>query len=246
MWIETGSSPRKVLTTQGFILHQRPYRETSSLVDIFTREYGALRVLAKGSRRSKTVRLQAFVPLNLSWSGRGSLPVLTQAETSGEYYSLAGKALYCGLYLNELLLNLLPVGYPHSDIFLAYQQTLTELNQSNQQEIVLRYFELFLLESLGYGLDITTNSAISTSIQPDKCYVYIQEQGFRETADTSPDTLHGSTLLALQNRSLQSDSDVQLREAKRLMRRLIHHHTNGKPIRSRDLFRSRPSQTHSP
>lgn len=245
MWIETSPNPRRILNTQGFVLHQKPYSETSSLVDIFTWEYGSLRVLAKGVRKNKTTaRLQAFTLLSLSWSGRGQLPVLTQAETLGECYLLSGDALYCGFYLNELLLNLLPPGDPHPAIFEAYQHILTQLSQAGKLESLLRYFELFLLESLGYGLSLNTNGDTHTAVQSDKFYCYEPEQGLKEAAQVTPHTLHGNTLLALQNRTLQSE--VELREAKRLMRRLIQHYTNGKPIRSRDLFRSRSPHTQSP
>lgn len=237
MWIESSFQSQRVQNETGFILHQRPYRETSSLIDILTPNWGRLRLLAKGSKRknSHTARLQPFNLLNLSWMGRGELPVLTQAEgIHNYYYPLIAESLYCGFYLNELLLNLLPLSDPHPDVFTGYCETLVQLSQSHIHEPILRYFEVFLLESLGYGLSLDPLTTDGQPIIANKLYLHIIEQGFIEAAATTPDTLHGTTLLALKSRKLQDQN--QLRETKRLMRRLIHHYTNGKPIKSRELF----------
>ncbi len=236
MWADS-PNPRKVLNESGFVLHQSPFRETSSLLDIITHSKGRLRLLAKGSKRlgSFGSRLQPFTPLSLSWSGRGELPTLTQAENNLPKYHLSGNSLYCGLYLNELLLNLLPAHDPYPDVFDHYHETLVNISHSGTLEVSLRYFEFFLLESLGYGLPAENTTLDGMEILADKRYVYILEEGIKETCEMTPDAFHGRTLIALQHRCLEDE--LELREAKKLMRRLIAHYSNGKPIRSRALFR---------
>lgn len=238
MWTDPPASPRTVMDETGFILHLVPYRETSSLIDVFTRQYGRLRLLAKGNLKPgiRYARPHPFTPLSLSWSGRSNLQVLTRFETTHTGYELSSTALYCGLYLNELLLHLLPLGDPCPDIYSAYQHTLAELSQTGPQEPRLRYFELLLLESLGYGLSLERSAKTGLPLREEALYSYVIEHGPEEATQPAVDTVHGSTLTGLKNHSLTDG--LQLREAKRLMRRLIHHYTQGKPIRSRALFQT--------
>ncbi|MGI9212252.1 MAG: DNA repair protein RecO [Methylococcaceae bacterium] len=245
MWTDPPASPRTVVDETGFILHLIPYRETSSLIDVFTRQYGRLRLLAKGNRKPgiRHTRPPPFTPLCLSWTGRSSLQVLTRFETTDAGYVLSSTALYCGLYLNELLLHLLPLGDPCPSIYSAYQNTLAELAQTGSLEPRLRYFELLLLESLGYGLSLEHSAKTGLPLREETLYSYVIEHGPEEASEPAVDTVHGSTLTGLKNRSLTDG--LQLREAKRLMRRLIHHYTQGKPIRSRALFQTYNASTHT-
>lgn len=227
-----------VMSTEasGYLLHQIPYRETSSLVDVFTLTHGRHRLLARGLRKPGPTPLHPFTPLQLAWSGRGSLPVLTRVEAAGTPLTLTATALYCGLYLNELLIRLLPQEDPCPAVYAGYHQTLTRLTQKDCPEAPLRYFELLLLESLGYGLRLD-RSAVGCPVQADRHYHYRIDYGLEEVPAPTADSLSGSTLSALQNHTLSDE--IQLRQAKRLMRRSIHHYTQGKPLGSRALFQTR-------
>jgi len=241
MWTDGSPTAHRVQDETGFILHQIPYRESSSLVDVLTRQHGRLRLLAKGHRKPGLRRtpLHAFTALHLSWSGRSSLQTLTRVEPADTPFLLTSKALYCGFYLNELLLHLLPPGDPCPVIHAAYHETLLHLSQTAVVEPPLRYFELLLLECLGYGPLLDRSAQTGQPIEPHRYYRYIIDQGLEECGESCADALPGSTLSALKNHTLSDE--IPLRQAKRLMRHLIDHYTAGKPLRSRSLF-----QTHTP
>ncbi|NJD05479.1 MAG: DNA repair protein RecO [Methylococcaceae bacterium] len=220
----------------GYVVHRRSYRETSLLVDVFSREQGMVRLLAKGASRgrsSKAGLLQPFAALALAWRGRGDLPVLREVEPLRRH-NLAGSAVLCGLYLNELLVRLLPAGDAHPALFAAYGETLDRLVQGGGQEPVLRGFELLLLEQLGYAPPLEQEGDSGAPVLADGYYEYRPEHGPVPCAP-HPQAFRGATLLALSARRL-ADGE-QLREAKRMMRLVIGHALGGKPLKSRELFK---------
>jgi DNA repair protein RecO (recombination protein O) len=228
----------RILLEDAVILHRRAYRESSLLVDVFSFGYGRLRLLAKGAKRSRNSQfylLQPFVLLRLSWTGRGELPVLTAAEPVGDAIMLDGSALYCGFYMNELLLHLLPPHDPHPQVYRLYLDALRQLGAEQCREKVLRFFEIALLEEIGYGLSLD-REAHGQEIDPAKRYSYVLEQGPVEAGERGTDSVLGSTLLGLKRKSLENPDELQ--EAKRLMRRVLHHYLNGRALKSRDLFKS--------
>jgi len=221
-----------------FLLHSWNFRETSLLLDIFSRDQGIVRLVAKGALRSKGGRfgiLQPFLPLGLAWAGRGELGFLTAAETQGKAYALVGKTLFCGFYLNELLLRLLPPHDPHPGIFEAYGRSLARLEGAGGLDESLRGFELALLEELGYGLLLEHDAVSGEAIRPERYYDYHIEQGPVESKAAGGQAVRGSVLLGLREGRLAGAEDIQ--ESKRLMRRVIHHHLGGRPLKSRDLFK---------
>lgn len=220
-----------------FLLHRWNFRETSLLLDIFTRDHGIVRLIAKGAMRSKGGRsglLQPFLPLSLVWTARGEPAVLTSVESKGRAYGLSGKTLFCGFYLNELLLRLLPPHDPHSGIFSLYEQSLGRLESGERLDVSLRFFELALLEELGYGLLLDHDVASGEAISPERYYDYRVEQGPVESV-AGGQAIRGSALLGLRDGRLDCADD--LKESKRLMRRVIHHHLGGRPLKSRELFK---------
>jgi DNA repair protein RecO (recombination protein O) len=228
----------RVLLEDAVILHRRAYRETSLLLDAFSADSGRLRLLAKGAKRGCTAQshlLQPFVRLRLSWFGRGELPVVTAAEPGDDVIHLDGAGLFCGFYMNELLLHLLPPHDPHPEVFRLYLDALRRLGAGECRENILRCFEVGLLEELGYGLSLERDAAGGQAIDPSKTYAYVIDRGPVEADEAGTDSVHGSTLLGLRRKSL--DSPDELQEAKRLMRRVIHHYLNGRPLKSRDLFK---------
>ncbi len=223
-----------------YVLHTRRYGESSLIAELITPTEGRHAVLAKGvlSRKApgKGV-LQPFQPLLMRWRGRGELPVVTECEPAGIPPKMAGRALYCGFYINELVLHLCARGDPHSTLFPAYVASLSELSQADNDnrclEPVLRRFELQLLEELGSGLQLGRD-AQGQPVEADRRYHYRQDTGAMPS-EGSEGSYAGATLLALARGRF--DDDTQRREARHLMRQVIDSHLGGHRLKSRDLFR---------
>ncbi|MEO1765648.1 DNA repair protein RecO [Thiobacter aerophilum] len=221
-----------------YVLHARPYRETSLLVEAFARDAGRIALVARGARRPRSaVRglLLPFQPLSLSWFGKGELRTLKQAEWQGGQLPLTGSALMCGFYLNELLLRLLPRDDPHPALFGHYQTALMALGHQQPQAPVLRRFEKALLQELGYALMLEHEAQGDVPIDPNAFYVYEPERGpVRRTAGEGGVQLRGRTLLDLA-RDDYSDP-VTLAQAKQLMRMLIAHQLGSDALQTRQLL----------
>lgn len=149
---------QRVLDAPGYVLHASAWRETSLILQVFTRLYGRMVLVAKGAKRPYSALrpvLVSFQPLWLSWSGAAEVRTLTRAE-SGPVRLLDGRALMSAWYLNELLLRLLPREDPHPYVYDAYEAALDALAQSHSlagHAGALRRFEWLLLEHAGYGVD---------------------------------------------------------------------------------------------
>lgn len=212
-----------------FVLHSRPYRETSLLVDLFTLEYGRISVVARGARRSGSSRrftLQPFQPLHVSWTGRHDLKNLTHAEVPQVMAQPQGKALLCGLYANELLQRLLQPADPHPRLYLYYTYLLRELIQPDDLEGALRTFERQLLNRLGYALELSSCNA-------HQYYVFDPRHGGMQLTDQQSGYL-GAWLHSIAEDNYD-DADVR-RAAKRLMREALAVLLGDKPLKSRELF----------
>jgi len=218
-----------------FVLHSRPWRETSLIIDVLSRHHGRIGLVARGARRqtsSLKTRLIPFQPLALSWFGKSQLRTLHDAEWQGGGLMLRGHALMCGFYLNELLLRLLPEGDAHAGLFDLYAGTLTALNEQSDVEPVLRRFELDLLSELGYAQPLG-HLADGSQLAPERRYSYELGHGVialrREESGYS-----GKTLLDLASGDL-SDTTTLL-EGKILMRALLAHYLGEKPLATRQLL----------
>lgn len=219
-----------------YVLHTRRYGDTSLILDLLVRDQGRVSALSKGalSRRRAGVQLEPLRPLLVSARGRGEVLTLVRAEPAGPPLMLAGRRLYCALYLNELLTRLTARQDPMPVLFDDYVQALEALAKEPQAEPVLRCFEVRLLTDLGLGLSLERDAAghpLAASVR----YTYDIETGPRVAAAAAADTVSGQTLLALGSGAIAGD-DV-LGEARWLMRRIIGHHLGGRPLRSRELFR---------
>lgn len=225
-----------------YVLHHHDYGETSLLLEMFTRRHGRLGVIAKGARRARSplrTTLIPFQPLVMGFSGRGELSTLTAAEPAGAAPTITGEALFCGLYLNELLLRLLHRHDPHERLFENYSDALGRLGEGRETEAALRVFEKRLLEDIGYGLVLDHEVQNGSPIQPEHHYRYIPERGpvNAHAADGEGIAVQGASLLALAREHL--DDTIALREAKHLMRALLARHLGERPLTSRGLFRPR-------
>jgi DNA repair protein RecO (recombination protein O) len=218
-----------------FVLHTRPWRETSLIVDVLSRHHGRVGLVARGARRqtsSLKTRLIPFQPLSLSWFGKNQLRTLHAAEWQGGGMMLRGQALMYGFYLNELLLRLLPEGDAHEGLFDLYAGTLTALNEPCDVEPVLRRFELDLLSELGYAQPLG-HFAEGAELEPARRYSFEPGHGVialqREESGYS-----GKTLLDLASGDLSDPAT--LGEGKILMRALLAHYLGDKPLATRQLL----------
>lgn len=223
-----------------YVIHARPYRETSLLLEILTPEAGRIGLVARGVRRPKSALkplLQPFRPLWVDWRGRGELGTLTGAEAAGAAVLLQGRRLWSGLYLNELIQRLLPRDDSHPELFVAYVNALNGLaaaSDGEAEEAVLRLFERDLLEAIGYGLSLERDAATGDAIDAATHYFYRLDAGPCTEDDGRSPRVSGATLLALA-RSELSDPGL-LREAKQLMRAALAPHLGDRPLKSRTLF----------
>ncbi len=233
------SARQRIDQQPGFVLHSYPYRETSLIVEVFSRDHGRIGLVAKGARRPMSQLrgvLMAFQPLLIDWSGGGEMKTLVRAEWQGGQPLLGGQALLCAYYLNELLMRLLPREDPHPVLYRAYGDALRALAAGEGQEVVLRRFELALLRELGYGLELDAD-ADGEPVRPEVRYAYIIERGavpLDEYGIDDPSVVAGRVLLDMARGDFREPET--LAGAKALMRRLIQHYLGGQVLQSRRVF----------
>lgn len=224
---------------RGFVLHSRPYSETSLLLDIFSDTLGRVSVLAKGARARRSAWrgvLQPFTPLLIRLAGRGELRTLRSAEAISLALPLSGTDLYCGLYVNELLSRVLGQDIPYQSLFFDYLQCLQHLASGDgQREKVLRYFELSLLEHLGYGVDFLHCAGSGMAVADSMTYQYRQQRGFVASLVINQYSFTGYQLRCLARREFPDRDSLQA--AKRFTRMALKPFLAGKPLKSQELFR---------
>lgn len=239
---------RRAALMRGYVLHQRPYRNTSMLLEAFTADAGRIGLVARGARRSGSrIRplLEPFQPLLLSWSGRGELHTLTNVESEGWRAPPAGRALLAGFYCSELILRLLGRDDPNPEAYAAYDRAVTALaTVSEPAEPALRRFELQLLDSLGYAPPLTTDIATGEPVQPDLEYDYLPEQGPQSAGGVRAEGIArvpGGHLLALAAGEFADEAALQ--SARRILRAALQPHLGNRPLHSRELYRSMYGRT---
>lgn len=233
------STRHRVIEEQGFVLHTYPWRETSLVVELWTREYGRLPLVAKGARRAGSALrgvLMAFQPLSVSWSGKSEVKTLTAASWQGGQPLLGGVGLLCGYYLNELLLRLLAREDAHPKLYDHYADTVARLARGEATAPLLRGFELALLSELGYGLTLDRLAGDGSPVQPGGRYLFEPEVGVVPAPRGSSEAavLSGRTLLAMARN--EYDDAEAVAQARSLMRRIIQHHLGGQPLESRRIL----------
>jgi DNA repair protein RecO (recombination protein O) len=235
---------KQVLLQPAYVLHRRSYRESSFLIELWTPDHGRLTVVAHGARKARSMMqglLQPFIPLLVSWLGKGDLMTLTHSEMREgiKISPLQGECLFAGFYLNELLMCLLQKWDAHATLFKAYEKTVIALQTAKLEQKILRSFEKCLLEELGYGVLPKSEAALQQAFDLDKYYCFIPEQGFvlSEPGDllASKALFSGKSLVAIAKEDWQYEDSVQ--DAKRLMRLLLALLLGARPLHSRRLFR---------
>ncbi|GAL27877.1 DNA recombination and repair protein RecO [Vibrio variabilis] len=225
-----------------FVLHRRPYSESSLILDVFSEEYGRVTLLSKGARSKRSNlkgALQPFTPLLLKWSGNGSMKTLRQAEAISLGLPLTGVNLYSAMYVNELIARVLASEIPFPELFHDYLQALTELAHNTNPEPALRRFELALLSAMGYGVDFLHCAGTGEPIDPTMTYRYREQKGFIASVRRDNLTFLGEELIAISERRFLSKT--QLQAAKRFTRIALKPYLGGKPLKSRELFRLKQS-----
>jgi DNA repair protein RecO (recombination protein O) len=209
-----------------YLLHSRPYRDTSLLVDFITQDFGRISAVAKGVRNPKSKNravLQPFIPLLVNLTGKNELKTLGQFEAQSNSVALKHKTLFAALYLNELLVRLIHKQEADAEIYSLYEVTLSDLSKQTEIEPILRKFELNLLDLLGYGIDFS----VLTERPVDNCWYHFHyDSGFEQVDGAS-------------NKLEKYFSSVTLHQiaAKRLLRAALSAHLGDKPLSSRSLFR---------
>ncbi|QRO63219.1 DNA repair protein RecO [Escherichia coli] len=223
---------------RAFVLHSRPWSETSLMLDVFTEESGRVRLVAKGARSKRSTQgaLQPFTPLLLRFGGRGEVKTLRSAEAVSLALPLSGITLYSGLYINELLSRVLEYETRFSELFFDYLHCIQSLaGVTGTPEPALRRFELALLGHLGYGVNFTHCAGSGEPVDDTMTYRYREEKGFIASVVIDNKTFTGRQLKALNAREFP-DADT-LRAAKRFTRMALKPYLGGKPLKSRELFR---------
>ncbi|HEX2333335.1 MAG TPA: DNA repair protein RecO [Burkholderiales bacterium] len=223
----------------GYVLHTYPYKETSLIVEAFTRGFGRVALLARGARRPRSAMrgvLLSFHPLRLGWTASAELGNLISAEWAGALQPLGGRALMCGFYLNELLLRLLPRDDPHEVLFDCYGEALAALSAGAAQASVLRGFEKRLLAELGYAPLLEREAASGAPIDPGRRYVYEPDRGPMPSRNSSSElSVSGQTLLDLA--AGEYDRPETRDEARMLLRALIGQRLHGQVLHTSTVLR---------
>jgi DNA repair protein RecO (recombination protein O) len=217
-------SSHRVQLTRAYVLHQRPFRDSSLIVEVFAREFGRMTLFARAARgpRSRFVALQPFQALLLSWSGRGEAPQLTATELAeGGPVAMPSRQLMSAFYLNELLLTLTTRHDPHPELFDHYGSAVADLGQGRPADVLLRRFEARLLDFIGYGLNLDAEADTGQPVRAEAHY------HFRPG-------VHGVVLAA----AADVDGESDLRQARALMRAAIDHCLEGRELRTRAVARS--------
>lgn len=215
-----------------WVLHRRPYQDTGLILELFTSQHGRVGAVARGGRKQQL--LQPFQPLWVELAGQSDLLRLQQCEAASSPIPLAKQQLYCGMYLNELLVRLL---YRHDKqpiLLAAYADALEAIsNNTGTMDVVLRRFELLLLEELGYAVDLS-NDANDYPLQPASYYVWKEGQGWLLAAQG----WLGGHLLAMGQEQWTPEAR---RTARNIMRMILAPHLGAKPLQSRSLFQTHPA-----
>jgi DNA repair protein RecO (recombination protein O) len=222
----------RVHAEAGFLLHSIPYRETSLLVDLFSKNYGRIRCVAKGFRKpNKRGISRVIFPYSehhFSWQGRGELKTLISADPIQSPVFLNQESLFTGLYVNELLFRLLHEYDAHEHLYLRYAAFMLQIANEGPDEVMLRQLEMTLLDELGYGLVLAA----------DKLYQYIPEQGLVEAVNQyrqPQGTYRGEDIMAMEQGDFSERS--VMKTAKQLLRSVINFYLDGRQLHSRELYR---------
>ena len=230
----------KVEHTPCYILHRRDYSESSLILEVFSREYGRVNLLAKGAKRNKKQQADTFnlyQEYNIAWSAKSELGTLIDIEPLGAE-TLNPGLMMTGFYMNEVLLRLLHKDEPHPDLYDSYKETIYELMNGEPEQIVLRYYEKNLLQSLGYGVILDHEVETGGNLISENDYFYKYDFGpvLKKHTDSLGMIVSGKTLIEIDTESLIDTKNIK--EAKILLGTILEQHLGNKPLASKSLYKS--------
>ncbi len=220
-----------------WVLHRRAWRESSLLVEVLTPSWGRLGLVARGARGARSPwrgLLEPFIPLQASWTRRGEMGTLSALEPIGDSVRLGGRALWCGLYVNELLMRLTGRDDPAPELFTLYGRLMLALTDPAGLAVALRRFELALLDLMGVMPDLAHEADGNRVVIAEGLYHVDPERGPRAVSRPGPDVFGGDLLLALAHDRIE-DAEVAAR-SRALTRLLLDRQLGGKPLHARSLF----------
>jgi DNA repair protein RecO (recombination protein O) len=232
-------SQRRVDLTPGYLLHHHPWRDTSRILEVLTREHGRLTLFARGVRgpaAKLAAVLQPFQLLLLSWSGRGEAPNLTGAERAAGAAVLPPACLLAAFYLNELLLRLTTRHDALPRLFDHYHGTLEELRAGAPLAPCLRVFEKRLLQELGYGLDLAAEAHSGLPIDPDRYYEFLPGSGLVPARAQAERALCGRSLIHLARETLSGARELE--DAQRVLQAALGACLEGRPLATRAVAKA--------
>lgn len=230
---------RRINLAPAYILHHRPYRDTSRILEVITRDHGRLSLFARGVRGPKAKLasiLQPFQLLLLSWSGRGEAGQLTGAESADHDPSMPAASLMASFYLNELLIKLTTRHDPLPSLFDDYHATVEGLRHGMLLEPSLRIFEKRLLDTLGYGLDLATQAQTGKPVEPGEYYHFRPAQGLFPTVAEAQGALSGQSLISLANEELASTRELE--DARRVLQAALALCLEGRELTTRAVAKA--------
>lgn len=219
-----------------YVLHRRAYRETSSIVEFLTAEYGRVAAVARGTRGSRARPVEPFSRLEVGWRGKGRLVTVTSCEAVHRW-RLDGRRLFAAMYLNELTMRALPPEEAVAELFRVYEAALAALETDEDIEPTLRVFEKCLLREMGYGLTFDVDAADGGAVHDDGVYEFVDGEGFHEVAAGTHGAWRGAVLKEIAHD--RYDAPGVRRAAKAILRRALKPHLGDRPLASRELFRQR-------
>ena len=223
------------LWRDAFLLHQRPYGNTSVMAEMFTLDNGRISVIAKGAKKPKSKFfgvLSPFSKLRITYRGKSELKTLTNVDKEDIFSDSFSKLSYTLLYINELLIKILPKGAPQKELFNLYDKFLLEIKTSNEIDIILRRFEIDLLEMLGYGINFINEVDSGQSIDADKLYDFVPELGFKE----SPNGIfNGKEIISISKLDFEN---INKKKFKSLTTMAIGYSLDGGDLKSRQIFKT--------
>ena len=218
-----------------FLLHQRPYGNSSVMAEMFTLDNGRISVIAKGAKKPKSKFfgvLSPFSKLRITYRGKSELKTLTNVDKEDIFSDSFSKLSYTLLYINELLIKILPQGAPQKELFNLYDKFLLEIKTSNEIDIILRRFEIDLLEMLGYGINFINEVDSGQSIDADKLYDFVPELGFKE----SPNGIfNGKEIISISKLDFEN---INKKKFKSLTTMAIGYSLDGGDLKSRQIFKT--------
>jgi DNA repair protein RecO (recombination protein O) len=234
------SEREEVLLEPAFVLHHRPYANTSRIIDCLTPTRGRVGLVARGSRRPESAHralLRPFACLRVSWLRRGELGKLTYVEAAAPTRELKGDGLLAGFYMNELVLRLLARSDANAEVFSCYSACLQELGAGAATARTLRLFELGLLRALGYGPELARDCESGEPLRDEWTYSFEPESGARRArAEAGGERFRGRDLISLREKTL--DDPDSLRAAKVLLGRALAVHLGSRPLKTRDVLKA--------